>query len=133
MKKQLFRFLLLTILTTFLAAGCKTTVTPKIENTLKSVSLVKDTIGHDPALIRDMFDKYNAAVAEIGYPDAGYSFWVIQEDTSEIKYLFEGSWPDQETYDMIHEHPLYKEVGESTKGTLEGLVAASYYRFIKEE
>ena len=80
----------------------------KIENTLQSVSYFKDTIGYDPQVRLGMFASYNTAIDSIGYPDAGYKLWIIQEDTSEIRFMVEGFWPDQEAYEIIHDHPLYQ-------------------------
>ena len=105
--------------------------TVKIPNTLQSVSYFQDTIGMDPQELLTFFNKWNKAIDEIGYPDAGYKIWVIQEDTSNINYMIEGYWPDQETYDKIHDHELYQKVYEEAKGKLESFISVEYHRFKK--
>ena len=101
----------------------------KIPNTLQSVSYFQDTIGMDPQELLTFFNQWNKAIVEIGYPDAGYKIWLIQEDTSNINYMVEGHWPDQETYDKIHDHELYQKVYEENQDKFEGLVSVEYRRF----
>lgn len=101
----------------------------KIENTLQSVSFFKDTVGYNPQLLLEAFTKINEAIDEIGYPDAGYKLWLIQSDTTDIKFMGEGFWPNQEIYNIIHDHQLYKDaVGAES---WDGLVSVKYHRFIK--
>jgi len=101
----------------------------KIPNTLQSVSYWQDTIGMDLQELQTFFNQWNKAIDEIGYPDAGYMIWLIQEDTSNINYMIEGHWPDQETYDKIHDHELYQKVYEENQDIFEGLVSVEYHRF----
>jgi hypothetical protein len=103
----------------------------KIENTLQSVSYLKDTIGNDPQLLLGMFTRYNEAIDSIGYPEAGYKLWIIQEDTSDVTFMIEGFWPNQEAYNIIHNHPLYKKAGESEENEFSGMVRVKYHRFIR--
>jgi L-amino acid N-acyltransferase YncA len=102
-----------------------------IENTIQSVSYFKDSVGYDQQLVLDFLTQWNNAIDEIGYPDAGYQLWVIQEDDSGIKYMVEGHWPSQTIYNEIHEHPLYQEVADNNEGVFDGLVSVEYHRFIK--
>ena len=69
----------------------------KIENTLRSVSYFRDTVGYDIKELLNAFNVYNEAIAEFGYPDAGYELWVIEDDDTEIRFMVQGSWPDIET------------------------------------
>ena len=109
-----------------------TAAAPEIENTLQSVSYLKDTVGMDPQDILRAFQNYNDAIAEIGYPDAGYKLWIIQEDTSDIRFMVEGLWPDQDKYTEIHEHDLYKAAAEQNMEVFtSGLVFVEYHRFEK--
>ncbi len=103
----------------------------KIENTLQSVSYFKDTVGYDPQLLLEAFTKTNAAIDEIGYPDAGYKLWIIQADTADIRFMVEGFWPDQEAYDIIHNHQLYQDATAADSNIWEGLVSVKYHRFVK--
>ena len=103
----------------------------KIENTLQSVSFFKDTVGNNPQLLLEAFTKINEAIDEIGYPDAGYKLWLIQSDTTDIRFMTEGFWPNQEVYDIIHDHQLYEDAMEAETGIWDGLESVKYHRFIK--
>ena len=103
----------------------------KIENTVQSVSYFKDTVGYDPQQILEYFNQYNNAIAEIGYPDAGYQVWLVQEDTSDVTYMVEGHWPTQSVYDEIHEHQLYQEAANNDADIFDGMVWKEYHRFTK--
>lgn len=134
MKKTiLFSAIMLFILFTFSCAPqTEETEEPvKIENTLQSVSYFMDTLGYDPQRLLDAFTKTNAAIDEIGFPDAGYKLWIIQADTSDIQFMVEGFWPDQEAYDIIHNHQLYRDAMTADSTTWEGLVSVDYHRFIR--
>ena len=83
----------------------------KIENTLKSVHLMRDSIGIDPSLILSYFNRVNKAIDSIGYPDAGYNLWIVQSDTVKgLRFLTEGNWPNQAIYDTIHNHVLFNNI-----------------------
>jgi hypothetical protein len=104
----------------------------KIENTLKSVSLFHNSTGKDVAVIKAVMDRMNAAVAAIGYPDAGYQVWSVQssEDPG-FEIMVEGRWPDQETYQRIHDHELYQKARVATEPDWEGMESTWYHRFTK--
>jgi len=105
---------------------------PGIENTLKSVSLWIDSIPADPVKLLGSFERINQAIDSIGYPDAGYKFWQVDsQDSLSFKFMIEGYWPDLETYEIIHEHELYKQVMEAEKSDFEGLKNTWYHRFKK--
>jgi len=103
----------------------------KIENTLQSVSFFKDTVGNNPQLLLEAFSKINEAIDEIGYPNAGYKLWLIQSDTTDIRFMIEGFWTNQEVYDIIHDNQLYKDAMGAESGIWDGLVSVKYNRFIK--
>ena len=52
-----------------------------IPNTLKSVSVLSDSVGVDPLILLMFIEGQNKAVDSIGYPDAGYKLWLVQSDT----------------------------------------------------
>jgi hypothetical protein len=54
-------------------------------------------------------------VAELGYQNIRYNFWkeTVGRD-GQYKYIFESTWPDQETYDKVHEYEEFKEVWEKS-------------------
>ena len=101
----------------------------KIENTLQSVSYLTDSIGHDPQQILEAFIQLNEVIDSIGYPDAGYKLWLIQEDSSEVRFMLEGLWPNQAIYDEIHNHQLYTDAWENFDFDWEGMTRNEYHRF----
>ena len=128
----------LTVIVTLFIYSCtqennkSDTQVPKIENTLKSVSLFQDSTHADPSKLRASLDKLNQAIDSIGYPDAGYKIWQVDsKDSLGFKFMVEGYWPDQKTYDIIHEHELYKKNRETVKTNFDGLKSTWYYRFKK--
>ena len=70
----------------------------------------------------------NKAIADIGYPNAGYRVWKIQGDGDvEYKYLWEGNWPSRAVYDKIHENDAYKNVGKPNLAMFEKLMESQKY------
>lgn len=64
----------------------------------------------------------NAAIAEAGYPDAGYRLWkVTGEQVGDYNYLWEGNWPSQEAYDGIHDHTAYVAAVDRLRSTFEAM------------
>jgi hypothetical protein len=136
MKKPMCIFKCLIVILSIILISCnsqtrKTEEPTKIENTLQSVSYFKDTVRYDPHALLEAFTKMNAAIDEIGYPDAGYQLWVIQADTSDVRFMVEGFWPDQATYDIIHKHKLYIDAANADSTLWDGLINVNYYRFLK--
>ena len=135
--KRLISFIgVVTLTISIISTSCTSTFkeneeNAKIENTLQSVSYMKDTIGYDTQHLLEAFNTVNEAIDSIGYPDAGYKLWLIQEDSSEIRFMIEGFWPNQDIYDEIHNHPLYKGAIANDDFNWEGLVSVDYHRFIK--
>ena len=134
--RKTFYFLAITIMVVLVASqSCNTQVSDteepaKIENTLQSVSYLKDTVGYNPQLLLEIFAKMNKAIDEIGYPDAGYKTWLNQSDESDVRFMVEGLWPDQAAYDIIHDHQLYIDAGTSADSILwDGLEFVEYHRF----
>ena len=109
--------------------GTEAELPTKIENTLQSVSYIKDTIGHDLQQLLSAFNEFNEVIDSIGYPDAGYMLWQIQEDSSEISFMLEGLWPNQAIYDEIHNHQLYIDAWEKDYINWDGMTRIEYHRF----
>jgi len=106
----------------------------QIKNTLKSVSLMQDTVRVDPAELYAGFEKVNIAIDSIGYPDAGYKLWeVISEDSLNFRFMVEGYWPDKKTYELIHNHELYKKATSVEFAAWSGLKNTWYHRFNRIE
>ena len=105
----------------------------KIENTLKSVSFYSDSTGIEPQEMFLSLERINQAIDSIGYPDAGYTLWLVQSDTNKAyRFMIEGYWPNQAIYDTIHNHKLYKRAHNiSEQDELWNAVSSlSYNRFI---
>ena len=104
----------------------------KIENTLKSVSLWQDSLKVDPAKLLVSLEQLNKAIDSIGYPDAGYQLWLVQSDTvADYRFLINGYWPNQEVYDEVHNHELYKNATEWDKELWSNLHMIRYDRFTR--
>lgn len=103
----------------------------RIENTLQSVSYFSDTTDLDPQVINEALTSVNEVISEIGYPDAGYKVWLIQPDSSNVRFMVEGHWPDQETYEKIHDNQLYKNAIEASEKAFSSLDWVDYHRFEK--
>ena len=133
MKKVIFFGLILFVL--FGSCTQKSKVleeTNKIENTLKSVGLLYDSIGINPSELLSIFERVNKAIDSIGYPDAGYKLWVIQGDSiKDFRFMLEGSWPNQAIYDTIHKNKLYLNAWSSDYVKITGkMKLISYNRFL---
>lgn len=96
--------------------SCKPKLIPlaqplKIENTLKTITLYPDSLSADSSQFLKLLEQLNAAIDSMGYPDAGYQVWKV-ENTDDLfyKFMVEGNWPDAETYDMILHHELYQSL-----------------------
>jgi hypothetical protein len=120
----------------FLAVSCgqnkKLTDAPvKIENTLKSVSLVYDSLGTEPSEVLSMFEGMNEAIDSLGYPDAGYKVWIVKGDsTAKFRFMIEGHWPNMAVYDSIHKSKIYKDAGQRLGPKFwKGKKSISYNRF----
>jgi hypothetical protein len=134
MKRSISIIGILTLFISLISISCTNPVIKveepkKIENTLQSVSYLTDSIGHDPQQILEAFIQLNEVIDSIGYPDAGYKLWLIQEDSSEVRFMLEGLWPNQAIYDEIHNHQLYTDAWENFDFDWEGMTRNEYHRF----
>lgn len=112
--------------------AAKVAETPTIENTLKSLSIFQDSTSIASSDLRASFQKINVAIDSIGYPDAGYQIWERDnKDSTGFTIIIEGSWPDQETYDAIHGHELYKKAMDAETTNWAGINRTQYYRVTK--
>lgn len=132
--KRNIPFVLIAFVASLLISSCNAekSDSPKpdqIENTLKSVSLFKDSVGVDSKQLLADFDLVNEAIAEIGYPDAGYRIWEVKNNDADFRYLIEGYWPDMEMYQKIHDHELYKKAVSVESASFSALKQTWYYRF----
>lgn len=71
----------------------------------------------------------NDVVAEIGYPNAGYAFYKVENDSvKNNRYYFEGIWPAGDAYQKIHEHPAYLEAEKKFMSMYSKIKAVQMYR-----
>ena len=104
----------------------------KIENTLQSVSMWNDSLLVDPAELLASLERINEAIDSIGYPDAGYKLWLVKSDSAlDFRFMIEGFWPDQEIYDVIHDHELYKQATSGEDALWQNLNNTWYQRFTR--
>lgn len=61
---------------------------------------------------KDAFSKINEVIAQIGYPDCGYTLkQVVPDNDSKYNWVLEGKWKTPEVYKIIHENEEYKKAG----------------------
>jgi hypothetical protein len=106
---------------------------PAIASALKSHHLFNLPEGMTEAVLAGALQEINHAIAESGHPDAGYRLWkVTGEQSGEYSYLYEGVWPDQATYDAIHESESWNQAVERHGSTFVPVFESHVYnRFIE--
>ncbi len=100
---------------------------------LKSHHLFNFPEGETEAEMAEALQEINRAIADLGHPNAGYRLWkVTGEQAGEYSYLWEGVWPDQATYDVIHESESWEKAFEGFRPLFERVVSNQVYnRFIE--
>jgi len=99
-------FLVPACLVVLLVAGVA--ATQSVSPALKSHHLLNLPASITEADVVAAFQDANSAIAEAGYPGAGYRLWKITgEQAGEYAYLWEGNWPSQEAYRSIHDYAGY--------------------------
>ena len=52
---------------------------------------------------------FNKLVADLGYQNISFSFWNVTGDIEgEYNYIFESTWPDQETFEKVFANEKFK-------------------------
>ncbi|TRO66749.1 hypothetical protein [Christiangramia sabulilitoris] len=74
----------------------------------KSLHLFELPEGVSEKQLNGFLEEMNAAIAEEGYPGAGYYLYKITDENANYKYFLEGVWPDAATYDKIHDSEKWK-------------------------
>ena len=86
-------------------SGCGSVSESSAAPALKSHHLFNFPDGMTEEEMVGALREVNRAIANAGHPNAGYRLWkVAGEQAGEYGYLWEGVWPDQATYDVIHEN-----------------------------
>ena len=81
---------------------------------LKSLHLLRSLPeGMSEADLAAALGKVNAAISQSGHHMAGYRLWKVVGDLEgEYTYVWEGVWPSQDAYDVIHDSEAYRMAGE---------------------
>ena len=75
----------------------------------------------------------NAAIAGIGYPNAGYTFYKTSDNSvKNNRYYFEGVWPEGDGYKKIHEHPKFLEASKKMDPSYAKIKAVEMYRKLEK-
>ena len=87
-------------------------MTKKEKNTIvgyRTVHFINLKTVEDEAKFALIADVFNKLVAELGYQNVHYNFWKVTGDREgQYNYIFESTWPDQETFDKVHEYEKFK-------------------------
>ncbi|MFQ5630736.1 MAG: ester cyclase [bacterium] len=101
---------------------------PNKETVFRALHLITIESEDDEAAFIALLNDFNKVVAELGYPGIKYQLWKERGDRQgKYKYFFESTWPDQETYDKVHEHEKYKAVLEKAESKYDELVKDDIY------
>lgn len=94
---------------------CHSTHLPdKSDNHLASLHLIKVPEGGSIDAILNAMDKFNQAIAEMGFWDCGYTVMqVVPNSNDEYNYFIKGNWKNQQTYDAIHNNEGWKTISEN--------------------
>ena len=94
---------------------CHSTHLPdKDDKHLASLHLLKVPEDKSIETLLDAMDKFNQAIAEMGFWDCGYTVMqVVPGSNNEFNYFIKGNWKNQETYDAIHDSEGWKTISDN--------------------
>jgi hypothetical protein len=119
-------FLLPACFAVLLVAGV--TAKQRVSPALKSHHLFNLPATITEAEFAAVLGDLNSAIAEAGYPEAGYRLWkVTGEQVGDYTYLWEGNWPSQAAYDTIHDHAAYAAAIERIPSSFDAMEEAQIY------
>jgi hypothetical protein len=100
---------------------------------IKSVHMMNLPSNAREVDVANMVADFNEAIADAGYPSAGYKLWrVAGNQNADLAYLWEGTWPSAAAYDEIHDSEPYKAAMEKHRAVVEAISANQrYYRYIE--
>lgn len=82
---------------------------------LKTLHLFNIPPADEPKLLAALAD-LNEAIAEAGYPQAGYRVWKVSgTQQGSHQYIWEGNWPDRNAYLAIHANDAYQRASKRTR------------------
>lgn len=78
-------------------------------------------------------NELNAAIARIGYPNAGYTFYKTSDNSvKNNRYYFEGVWPAGAGHKKIHEDPAFLEASKKLDPLYAKIKAVEMYRKLEK-
>lgn len=94
---------------------CHSTHLPdKSDKHLASLHLLKVPEGASIEVMQNAMDKFNQAIAEMGFWDCGYTLMqVVPGSNDEYNYFIKGNWKNKETYNAIHESEAWKNISDN--------------------
>jgi len=94
---------------------CHSTHLPdKNDKHMASLHLLKVPEGGSIEAMQNAINKFNQAIAEMGFWDCGYTIMqVVPGSSKEYNYFMKGNWKNQETYDAIHKSEAWKSVADN--------------------
>ena len=98
---------------------------------LNSMSFIDSLGGLSEAELLQAFEEVNTIIVDsLEYPGAGYTIWKVQADTVPyMRYLIRGTWPDMETYKIIHDNSLYEEATQQIWDKTQSVTTNMYRRY----
>ncbi|WCO00291.1 hypothetical protein [Psychroserpens ponticola] len=94
----------------------------------RTVHLVSLKTVEDEAKIVAIADDFNKVVTELGYQNIRFNFWKETEGSEgQYKYIFESNWPDQETFDKVHEYEEFQLVWEKNYVKWKSMIEEDIY------
>jgi quinol monooxygenase YgiN len=98
------------------------------EGVFRAVHLLNLKSIENEAKLIAMLEDFNKVVAEAGYPKIQYHLWKERGDREgQFKYIFESTWPDQATYDKVHNNEKYQSIFKKYKTRYEELIKEDVY------
>ena len=73
-------------------------------------------------------NNFNKVVEELGYQNIRYNVWKESSNREgQYKYIFESTWPDQETFDEVHKYEKFQVVWKTNKAVWDELIKEDIY------
>ncbi|NNM06435.1 MAG: SnoaL-like domain-containing protein [Gemmatimonadetes bacterium] len=112
--------------------------TNPVPATMKSVHLLEAPSAADEAAYAGALRGMNTAIREAGFLGNGYDLWKVggvqdsEYDPIGTPLILEGSWTDQETYDLVHALEVYSALDQETLDLFDRVAGAQRYtRYVR--
>jgi hypothetical protein len=102
----------LAVLVLFLAASFLKAA-PPAGPAFRTVHLFSLSSAQEEGRLRAALEEFNRLFSKLGYPQVSYRLWKVQGSASDqFTHLYDSTWPDQATYDKVHQNSTYKKLLE---------------------